>query len=63
VRAFGTGSPEPRDWGETQACTYAAQASSSTATAFTASYDFGFLRILIVAATTRGLWWSPHATF
>jgi hypothetical protein len=50
VRAFGTGSLEPRDWGETQACTYAAQASSPTATAFTASYDFGFLRNVMYRA-------------
>lgn len=49
VRAFGTGDPEPRDWGEVEACTYAAQDSSLTAASFTASYDFGFLRTLIAA--------------
>ncbi|WP_394829475.1 hypothetical protein [Pendulispora albinea] len=54
VRALGTGSPEPKDWGEIEAVAYAPDVSSREAWGFTATYDFGFLRTTIVSYIKLG---------
>lgn len=55
VRVFGTGRPDPYDWGEVQVSSYAATPTSATAWAFHTVYDFGFLRTAISAYTKMGI--------
>jgi hypothetical protein len=47
VRAFGTGSPQPRDWGQVPAVVYTPPDTPSAACSFSAVYDFGSLRTVI----------------
>src|SRR4051794_5142762 len=44
VHAWGAGSPAPFDWGEVPGGVYADSAGGTTAAAFGALYDHGFLR-------------------
>lgn len=55
IRAFGSGSPEPIDWGEVRADVYADSAGSQGAAAFGAFYDHGFLRTHLQAKVNRGV--------
>ncbi|MEW1656701.1 hypothetical protein [Streptomyces sp. NPDC093707] len=55
VRAFGTGSPQPRDWGEVPAVAYSAPGTPSVAWAFSALYDFGSLRTVVCAYHKTGI--------
>ena len=56
VRAFGNCDPSPCDWGETEAeAVYANNIASREGVAFTASYDFGFLKTRLQANVNQGL--------
>ncbi|KIZ16019.1 hypothetical protein [Streptomyces natalensis] len=55
VRAFGTGDPEPRDWGAVEAVVYTKEDERSAAWAFRAAYDFGFLRTVLAAYHNSGV--------
>jgi hypothetical protein len=55
VRAFGTGSPEPSDWGEAPAQAFADDVASGTAVAFSTSFDHGFQRVALVGYLNRGV--------
>lgn len=55
LRVFGVGQAEPYDWGDVEVCGYAATPTSTTAWAFRAEYDFGFLRTAISAYTKVGI--------
>lgn len=55
VRAFGADPDEPRDWGEVDAMHYGACVTATSAMAFTASYDFGFLVTILAAYTNQGM--------
>ena len=56
VRAFGNCHPSPCDWGETEAeAVYANSIASREGVAFTASYDFGFLKTRLQANVNQGL--------
>jgi len=53
LRVFGTGRPQPYDWGEVEARCFATAPTSWAAWAFTAVYDVGF-RTMRIAAYSRG---------
>ena len=66
IRAFGAGSPAPRDWGEIAGEAFAGSVESAAAkhpdsalgapaVGFTARYDFGFLATLLAAYLNRRL--------
>ncbi|MFF2964168.1 hypothetical protein ACFVT1_35990 [Streptomyces sp. NPDC057963] len=55
VRAFGTGSPQSRDWGEVPAVVYTAPGTPSTAWSFSAIYHFGSLRTVLCAYHKTGI--------
>ncbi|MFF0624206.1 hypothetical protein [Streptomyces sp. NPDC004296] len=55
VRAFGTGSPQPRDWGQVPAVAYSAPGAPSVSWSFSASYDFGPLRTVVCAYHKTGI--------
>ncbi|MGW1107332.1 hypothetical protein [Streptomyces sp. NPDC002540] len=55
VRAFGTGGPQPRDWGEVPAVVYTAPGTPSTAWSFSAIYNFGCLRTVLCAYHKTGI--------
>ncbi|WP_413753382.1 hypothetical protein NRF20_26325 [Streptomyces sp. R-74717] len=55
VRAFGTGSPQPRDWGEAPAVLYTSPDTPSVASSFSAVYDFGSLRTVVGAYHKTGI--------
>ncbi|MFB6942208.1 MULTISPECIES: hypothetical protein [unclassified Streptomyces] len=55
VRAFGTGGPQPRDWGEVPAVVYTAPGTPSAAWAFSAIYSFGCLRTVLCAYHKTGI--------
>jgi hypothetical protein len=48
VEVFGACSPTPCDWGSVSGIAYAANVSSSRAIAFSAPYQFGFARAIVV---------------
>jgi hypothetical protein len=55
VHAWGAGSPAPFDWGEVPGGVYADSAGGTTAAAFGALYDHGFLRTHLQAKVNRGV--------
>ncbi|GAA3369319.1 hypothetical protein GCM10020367_11570 [Streptomyces sannanensis] len=55
VRAFGTGSPDERDWGEVPAVLFGAGADPRVGPAFTAEFDLGFLRTVIAGTHKFGI--------
>jgi len=55
VRAFGADTPEPIDWGETPAVGYGSSVTASEAMAFTAGYEFGFLKVTLAAYAKQGI--------
>src|SRR5688572_21480055 len=55
VRGFGAATCEPLDWGEAESIAYAPDERSSTAWAFTAVFDFDFLRTTIFAYVKLGV--------
>ncbi|MCX4733903.1 hypothetical protein [Streptomyces sp. NBC_01363] len=55
VRAIGTGSPQPRDWGEVSAVVYTAPGTPSAAWSFSAIYNFGCLRTVLCAYHKTGI--------
>jgi hypothetical protein len=55
VHAWGAGTPDPRDWGEASGDVYADGPGGTTAAAFGALYDHGFLRIHLQAKVNRGV--------
>lgn len=55
ISARGADEPQPRDWGTAEATAYGADPGSDKAMAFTASYDFGFLTILLAAYAKQGI--------
>lgn len=55
VRAYGAGSPEPVDWGETPARAFAADVASRTATTLSARYQFDFLAVELQAFVKLGV--------
>jgi len=55
VSAAGADEPQPREWGETPATAFGADPSANTAMAFSAEYDFGFLRIMLAAYAKQGI--------
>ncbi|MEU2361425.1 hypothetical protein ACFU90_00655 [Streptomyces noursei] len=55
VRAFGTGGPQPRDWGQVSAVAYTAPGTPSAAWSFSATYDFGSLRTVVCAYHKTGI--------
>ncbi|MFF8912899.1 hypothetical protein ACF08M_06125 [Streptomyces sp. NPDC015032] len=55
VRAFGTGGPQPRDWGEVSAVVYTAPGTPSVAWSFSAIYTFGPLRTVLCAYHKAGI--------
>ncbi|WUD70663.1 hypothetical protein OG937_02675 [Streptomyces sp. NBC_00510] len=55
VRAFGTGGPQPRDWGEESAVLYTTPDTPSVASSFSAVYDFGSRRTVVGAYHKAGV--------
>lgn len=59
VRAFGAGAGTdtagPNDWGEIEATAYGAAVTSTTAMAFSAVYDFGFMVTVLAAYAKQGI--------
>ncbi|HEV8579312.1 MAG TPA: hypothetical protein VGX68_09545 [Thermoanaerobaculia bacterium] len=55
VQAWGAGSPELFDWGETAATAHAANVGSREGMAFSAVYDFGFVETFLAAYTKSGI--------
>jgi hypothetical protein len=55
VRAFGIGSPQPRDWGQASAVLYTPPGTPSVAWSFSAVYDFGSLRTIVCAYHKTGI--------
>jgi hypothetical protein len=55
VRAFGAGSPQPRDWGEAPAVLYTPPGTSSAAWSFSVVYAFGSVRTVVSAYHKTGI--------
>jgi hypothetical protein len=55
VRAFGTGGPQPREWGQVPAVVYTAPGAPSVAWAFSANFDVGPLRTVVSAYHKTGI--------
>lgn len=55
VRAFGSGGPQPRDWGQVPAVVYTAPGTPSIAWAFSTHFDFGALRTVVCAYHKAGI--------
>jgi hypothetical protein len=63
VRAFGAGAANtagagtagPNDWGEIEATAYGAAVTSTSAMAFSAVYDFGFMVTVLAAYAKQGI--------
>ncbi|HEV8579313.1 MAG TPA: hypothetical protein VGX68_09550 [Thermoanaerobaculia bacterium] len=55
VRAWGTGSPEPCDWGETVGEAFTDGVALHAAVAFRAVYDFGALRVMLACYLNKRL--------
>jgi hypothetical protein len=47
VRIIGANHPDPIDWGEVAGAAFAGAVGGRRAAAFTASYDFAFVRVLL----------------
>ena len=54
-QAWGAGSPELFDWGESAATAHAASVGSREGMAFSARYDFGFVETYLAAYTKSGI--------
>lgn len=54
IRAYGSSSPEPADWGEAEANAYVAGGTTKAA-GFHARYDFGALRTELAANEKLGI--------
>jgi hypothetical protein len=55
VSAFGDTDAQPYDWGEVRATVYGSSATATTAMAFSALYDFGFMTALLAAYAKQGI--------
>jgi hypothetical protein len=55
VRTFGDADGQPYDWGEVRATVYGDSPTATTAMAFSAVYDFGFLTVLLAAYGKQGI--------
>jgi hypothetical protein len=55
MRAFGSGTPAPIDWGETAAKPYVDRIGSAVVTGITADYDFGFMKTRIAGNIKYGV--------
>ncbi|MGW3951233.1 hypothetical protein ACWEKM_09890 [Streptomyces sp. NPDC004752] len=62
VRAFGTGHPQPSDWGEAPAVLYTPPQTPSVAWSFSVVYDFGSLRTVVCAYHKTGILIATTAT-
>jgi hypothetical protein len=55
VRTLGAGAPQPCDWGERVARVFSDGPASSTALAFSAEYDLGFIESHLQAKIKKGV--------
>lgn len=54
VHGFGACSPTPCDWGMAPGLVYGSNVTATTATAFSAAYNFGFKQTIIVGHLLNG---------
>jgi hypothetical protein len=55
LRVWGTGSPDPHDWGEVEGQPFTDGVALRAAVAFRAVYDFGFARVALACYLNKRL--------
>lgn len=55
VQVFGAGDPEPYEWGEVTAEAFGAGVTATEAMAFSATYSFDFVTVLLAAYAKQGI--------
>lgn len=55
LRVFGACTPEPCDWGDTDATVYSETPDSPVVAAFAAVYDFGFMEVQLYTYVVKGV--------